>query len=425
MLPSGPLGSRDAYAQVVRPDGSVVRPRGSRIRLPVDQRVLEVARRRAQAVLHRRDDRRRARARVHGAAADRRRRAGRAPARGRRPHAARPHVRARRSSGLGGVALAVWLGLLVARAALTPVKQLTDAAEHVARTRDLTRRIRADRTDELSRLGASFNTMLEALASSQDAQRQLVADASHELRTPLTSLRTNIEVLSSDALPRGGPRAAAAGRGRPARRADGARHRPGRPRARRRAGARSPRTCGSTCWSPTPSSARAATRPTRRSSPSSSPTLVQGVPGPARPRGHQPARQRRQVEPARRPDRGARARRRGVGARPRPRHRRGGPAVRVRPLLPRPARRAACRARASASRSCARSPSRTAARSRPSARTAAARACGCALPVAPSEADAGRGDLRHAHGRRPAAAARALRRADRGVRPDRSTPATS
>ena len=103
--------------------------------------------------------------------------------------------------GLGGVALAVWLGLMVARAALTPVKQLTDAAEHVARTRDLSRRIRADRTDELSRLGASFNTMLEALASSQAAQRQLVADASHELRTPLTSLRTNIEVLSSDALP--------------------------------------------------------------------------------------------------------------------------------------------------------------------------------------------------------------------------------
>jgi two-component system sensor histidine kinase MprB len=103
--------------------------------------------------------------------------------------------------GLGGVALAVWLGLLVARAALTPVKQLTDAAEHVARTRDLSRRIRADRTDELSRLGASFNTMLEALANSQEAQRQLVADASHELRTPLTSLRTNIEVLASSALP--------------------------------------------------------------------------------------------------------------------------------------------------------------------------------------------------------------------------------
>jgi two-component system sensor histidine kinase MprB len=101
---------------------------------------------------------------------------------------------------LGGIALAVWLGRVVARAALTPVKQLTEAAEHVARTRDLSRRIRTDGTDELSRLGASFNTMLEALANAERSQRQLVADASHELRTPLTSLRTNIEVLSSDML---------------------------------------------------------------------------------------------------------------------------------------------------------------------------------------------------------------------------------
>jgi two-component system sensor histidine kinase MprB len=70
----------------------------------------------------------------------------------------------------------------------------------VARTRDLSRRIRTDGTDELSRLGASFNTMLEALANAERSQRQLVADASHELRTPLTSLRTNIEVMSSDML---------------------------------------------------------------------------------------------------------------------------------------------------------------------------------------------------------------------------------
>ena len=82
------------------------------------------------------------------------------------------------------------------------MKQLTETAEHVARTRDLSRRIRADGTDELSRLGASFNTMLEALADAERSQRQLVADASHELRTPLTSLRTNIEVLSSEACSR-------------------------------------------------------------------------------------------------------------------------------------------------------------------------------------------------------------------------------
>jgi two-component system sensor histidine kinase MprB len=81
------------------------------------------------------------------------------------------------------------------------VAALTDAAEHVARTRDLSRRIEREGDDELSRLAGAFNTMLEALAESQRAQRRLVADASHELRTPLTSLRTNLEVLGRGGLP--------------------------------------------------------------------------------------------------------------------------------------------------------------------------------------------------------------------------------
>jgi len=101
---------------------------------------------------------------------------------------------------LAGIGLAAALGLLVARAALAPVERLTRTAEDVSETRDLSRRIDASGTDELSRLAATFNTMLGALEDSARAQRQLVSDASHELRTPLTSLRTNIEVLSRDEL---------------------------------------------------------------------------------------------------------------------------------------------------------------------------------------------------------------------------------
>ncbi|HWK25880.1 MAG TPA: HAMP domain-containing sensor histidine kinase [Solirubrobacter sp.] len=101
---------------------------------------------------------------------------------------------------LGGIALAVVLSRLATRTAIRPVAQLTATAEHVASTRDLSRRIAAQGEDEVSRLATSFNTMLEALERSQRAQRALVADASHELRTPLTSLRTNFEVLA-----RGGP----------------------------------------------------------------------------------------------------------------------------------------------------------------------------------------------------------------------------
>ena len=103
-----------------------------------------------------------------------------------------------------GVAVAAALGLVVSRAALAPVRRLTGTAEKVTATGDLSERIEVTGRDELSRLAASFNSMLAALEESMRAQRQLVADASHELRTPLTSLRTNIEVLASDhALPPG------------------------------------------------------------------------------------------------------------------------------------------------------------------------------------------------------------------------------
>jgi two-component system, OmpR family, sensor histidine kinase MprB len=98
----------------------------------------------------------------------------------------------------GGILVAGGLGLVVSRAALTPVRRLTRATETVTETGDLSERIEVGGKDELTRLATSFNAMLGALEESSRARSQLVADASHELRTPLTSLRTNIEVLASD-----------------------------------------------------------------------------------------------------------------------------------------------------------------------------------------------------------------------------------
>jgi two-component system, OmpR family, sensor histidine kinase MprB len=97
-----------------------------------------------------------------------------------------------------GVALAALAGWGVARAGLAPVSRLAAVAEQVTATGDPGRRVEVDRADELGRLAASFNTMLDALQRSLAAQRQLVSDASHELRTPLTSLRINAELLASE-----------------------------------------------------------------------------------------------------------------------------------------------------------------------------------------------------------------------------------
>jgi two-component system sensor histidine kinase MprB len=94
-----------------------------------------------------------------------------------------------------GIVLAGGVGGLVARGALRPVRTLTATAERITDTHDLSERIETDGDDELSRLGASFNAMLDSLEGAIRSQRQLVSDASHELRTPLTSLRTNIDLL--------------------------------------------------------------------------------------------------------------------------------------------------------------------------------------------------------------------------------------
>jgi two-component system sensor histidine kinase MprB len=95
-----------------------------------------------------------------------------------------------------GTGIAAVAGLGVARAGLAPVRRLTDTVEQITVTGDLSQRIDVTSDDELGRLSARFDEMLDSIQALQSAQRQLVADASHELRTPLTSLRTNLEVLA-------------------------------------------------------------------------------------------------------------------------------------------------------------------------------------------------------------------------------------
>ena len=98
-------------------------------------------------------------------------------------------------AALAALAGAAAVGTAVARAALRPVERLTEHAERIAATGNLTERTNERRSDELGRLAHAFNTMLDALSRSVSAQRQLVGDASHELRTPLAAARANLELV--------------------------------------------------------------------------------------------------------------------------------------------------------------------------------------------------------------------------------------
>jgi two-component system, OmpR family, sensor histidine kinase MprB len=192
----GQLGAAAGYPQVVTRDGHAIRGPGETASLPVTEEVLQVARGERNEFL---DD-----ATVEGTHV----RYITVPYFDYALQLARPLTEVDDSLeqirtllliiSLGGIAAATALGLVVTRAALAPVRRLTETTERVTETGDLSERIEAPGRDELGRLAGSFNTMLAALEESTRAQRQLVLDASHELRTPLTSLRTNIEVLMGD-----------------------------------------------------------------------------------------------------------------------------------------------------------------------------------------------------------------------------------
>jgi two-component system sensor histidine kinase MprB len=192
--PRGKLGGAIGYPQVVTDTGRRFRPPGETASLPVGPEVLEVARGERDLYL---DD-----ATVDGIHV----RYIAVPYFEFALQLARPLTEVDDSLeqirtllvviSLGGIAGAAGLGLVVTRAALAPMRRLTETTERVTETGDLSERIETEGRDELGRLAGSFNAMLGALEESTRAQRQLVLDASHELRTPLTSLRTNIEVLA-------------------------------------------------------------------------------------------------------------------------------------------------------------------------------------------------------------------------------------
>jgi signal transduction histidine kinase len=104
------------------------------------------------------------------------------------------------------VAAALWLSRSITR----PLRQITGAAEGIARG-ELRQTIPVRGRDEVAHLAQAFNIMSQEVERSHRALRDFLANASHELRTPLTSIQGFSQALLDQTL-RGDEGAAEAGR---------------------------------------------------------------------------------------------------------------------------------------------------------------------------------------------------------------------
>jgi signal transduction histidine kinase len=91
------------------------------------------------------------------------------------------------------VVVAVTTWVMVGRA-LAPVDAIRREVDEISAAQ-LHRRVpQPDADDEIGRLAATMNRMLERLESARNSQRRFVSDASHELRSPITTIRQHAEV---------------------------------------------------------------------------------------------------------------------------------------------------------------------------------------------------------------------------------------
>lgn len=90
--------------------------------------------------------------------------------------------------------LASLLAYALAAAALRPVETMRRRAAAITGSEPGSRLPVPEGNDEIARLGATLNDMLERLEVALTRERSFVADASHELRTPLALLRAELDL---------------------------------------------------------------------------------------------------------------------------------------------------------------------------------------------------------------------------------------
>jgi two-component system OmpR family sensor kinase len=94
----------------------------------------------------------------------------------------------------GGVLVAGAFGWYLSRRITTPVLQLTNAADEVARG-NYEVEVPSSGAGEIGLLADRFGQMASRLSESEELERNFLMSVTHELRTPLTAIRGHVEAL--------------------------------------------------------------------------------------------------------------------------------------------------------------------------------------------------------------------------------------
>lgn len=100
---------------------------------------------------------------------------------------------------LTAVIVLVGVGYFFARKMVQPIDQLVQQVDSINANNMQDTQVAVKGKDEIAKLGANFNTMLQRLSESFHLQKSFVSNASHELRTPLAAIISQLQVaLSKD-----------------------------------------------------------------------------------------------------------------------------------------------------------------------------------------------------------------------------------
>lgn len=92
-------------------------------------------------------------------------------------------------------------GFIILGRAMAPVKKITQTAQRISESSDLSQRIEiGGGGDEIHELAQTFDSMLDRIEQTFEREKQFTSDASHELRTPVAVILSECEYMADCSL---------------------------------------------------------------------------------------------------------------------------------------------------------------------------------------------------------------------------------